>query len=291
MISSRELYNAPATSGQLVKFTLETGGTVIVTNKNLNSGPYTATILSFRGTLAEGETIQNSVESDFAPLTPSLVISNTQNGHVLTRGHYALLIGADASLTIWVNEVGEEPEPDTRIQDKLDYVLTQYRESPNLLGLMSTYLRQLNEVQDVLESIPEKFDLDNAVGEQLDIIGRWLGFPRCHNVPSPVPVFGFDCDGAYTGAYNIGGFCEGSLWIGCPGVSSFEVCITDDELYRNFLYVRRFQLLGDCDYRSFVTCIKILFGSAATYTQVGRVIKRFPRASAYRLRNHIFTGI
>lgn len=276
MIFSRELYNAPALNGQLVKFTLETGGTVVVTNKNLSGDPYSATIMAFRGTLDEGETIQSSIESEFVALTPTLLIDNNQNGHVLTKGHYALRIEQDASLTIWVNEVGEEPEPDTRIQDKLDRVLTQYRESPNLLGLMATYLTQLNEVEDVIASIESKFDIDTAVGEQLDIIGRWLGFPRCHNVPAPVPVFGFDCDGTYTGQYNIAGFCEGALWLGCPGVSSFEVCITDDELYRNFLYVRRYQLLGNNDYRSFVTCIKILFGSAATYTQTGRVIDVSP---------------
>ena len=275
MTAKQEIYNAPALAGQLIKFTLVDDADIIVTNKNLNGDPYSLTLMQFRTALPAGASVQDSDDSDFVELTPNIVFSNILNSFYLTRGNYALRVDSDASVTVWLNESGEQSDVDTRIDDKLSLVLTQYRESPNLLGMISTYLKEVTEVQDVIAEIPSKFDLDTAVGEQLTIIGRWLGFPRDHNVPAAVPVFGFVCDGQ-TSQYNLAGFCEGAEWLGCPGVSSFEVSITDDELYRNFLYVRRYQLLGYNDYRTFVICIKILFGAAATYNQAGRVIDVSP---------------
>jgi len=275
MASSREIYNSPAFAGQIIKFHLEDGGSLVVSNKLLNGDPYSATLMVFVGTLSAGQDINDAPDSEFLPISPSIVFDNNLNSLPLTDGYYALRVDLDGSLIVWVHEVGDTVVVDTRVQDKLDLVLTQYRESPNLLGLISTYLKQLNEAEDAIAGITEKFDLDTAVGDQLTIIGRWLGFPRCHNVPAGTPVFGFDCDG-FVSQYNIVGFCEEGLWLGCPGISSFEVCITDDELYRKFLYVRRYQLLGDNDYRTFVKCIRILFGTSATYVQTGRVIDVSP---------------
>ena len=163
----------------------------------------------------------------------------------------------------------------TSIQEKLDLVLTQYRESPNLLAIISTYLDQVRLAQLALCEIPDKFDLDTAVGDQLTILGKWLGFPRCHKIPTPVPVFGFECDGVIS-RYNLSGFCESAIWFGCDGLADLEVCINDDELYRKFLYVRRYQLQGKNDYLSFQACIEILFGVQATYTQSGRIITVSP---------------
>lgn len=271
----REIYNAPALAGQLIKFTLAENSEVVVTNKNLSGDPYSLTVMQFRKALGADDSVQNSDDSDFVELTPNIVFSNILNGVYLTKGNYALRVDSDASVTVWVNGSGGQVDVSTRIDEKLSLVLTQYRESPNLLGMMSAYLKQVIEVQDAIAEIPSKFDLDTAVGDQLTIIGRWLGFPRAHNVPSAVPVFGFECEGQ-TSQYNLAGFCEGALWLGCPGVSSFNVTIAEDELYRKFLYVRRYQLLGYNDYRTFVICIKILFGSAADYTQTGRIIDVSP---------------
>lgn len=271
----RGIYNAPAVAGQLIKFTLAENSEIVVTNKNLNGDPYSLTVMQFRKALGVDDSVQNSVDSDFVELTPNIVFSNILNGVYLTKGNYALRVDSDASVTVWVNGSGAQVDDNTRINDKLSLVLTQYRESPNLLGMMAAYLKQVIEVQDAIAEIPSKFDLDTAVGDQLTIIGRWLGFPRGHNVPSAAPIHGFICEGQ-TSPYNLSGFCEGGTWLGCPGSSSFEVFIDDDELYRRFLYVRRYQLLGHNDYRSFVICIKILFGAASSYTQTGRVIDVSP---------------
>lgn len=267
--------NSPAQAGEIIKFTLESDGAVVVTNRNLGASDYDLRIMTLRRSLVDPSDINQSSDDDFVDMTPSLSLNNELNNHFLTKGHYALRFTSDSNVTIFLTTTGVQEVSDNRVSDKLGLVLTQYRESPNLLGMMRAYLNQLLEVKDVLNGIPEKFDIDVAVGDQLTIVGRWLGFPRCHNVPSAIPIFGFECGGR-TSTYRLSGFCEQALWLDCPDVSSFEVCITDDELYRRLLYVRRYQLLGLCDYRSFVFCIIILFGSEASYTQTGRVIDVSP---------------
>lgn len=270
-MSVKFLLDGPVFAGTFVKFRLDETGTVFVTNKNLGSDPYSAAILAYRKGWSAQDDIEGASDLDFVELQPNLTLSNDRNSQILTSGYYAVRVDTDGVLTAALLYSGELAPPDTRKQDSLNRVLTQYRESPNLLGMISVYTKQACLAEDEIKAIPSKFDIDTAVGDQLTIIGRWLGFPRCHNVPAPVPVFGFECDGQ-SFPYNIGGFCENALWLGCPDVASFEVCINEDDLYRRFLYVRRYQLLGMNDYRTFSLCINVLFGSDATFSQVGRII-------------------
>lgn len=79
-------------------------------------------------------------------------------------------------------------------------------------------------VQDVLKSLVSKFDIDTAVGVQLDVIGLWVGFSR--NVKTPLGVyFTFDFGGL--------GFDEG-FWKG-PYDPDDGLVSMDDETYRTML--------------------------------------------------------
>src|ERR1700754_4525413 len=95
----------------------------------------------------------------------------------------------------------------TFVEAGVDRVLTQYRESPKLLHTMRTYLGQAWQVSQAICNLPNYFSLDTAVGDQLTIIGKWMGFPRCHCVCDVQPVFGFSC-GPSTDTRPIVGFCE-----------------------------------------------------------------------------------
>lgn len=269
------LIDGPVISGDLIKFEVTSLGSILVANKGNSADDFSLQLMTHRRNFSSSSNIAGANDEDFVDMMPSLVINQDRNSQAITPGFYALRALQDGNLRITLFDEGEELPPDTRKHDALSKVLTQYRESPRLLGMIEAYLKGVCEVEDELKTMAAKFDIDVAVGEQLTIVGRWLGFPRCHNVPTAIPVFGFECDGV-SSDYNLAGFCEGALWIGCPGVSSFEVCINDDDLYRNFLYVRRYQLLGYNDYRTFVFCIRILFGTAATFTQSGRIINVNP---------------
>jgi hypothetical protein len=124
---------------------------------------------------------------------------------------------------------------DVQVEAEINHVLTQYRESPNLLFVIRNMLRQVAEAGDSICNLPEWFDLDHAVGDQLTLIGKRLGFPRCHCVCVQPPVFGFDCEGGGTFGQPIVGFCEIGSWADCADGGIAEICIDDDDIYRRFL--------------------------------------------------------
>lgn len=136
-------------------------------------------------------------------------------------------------------EIGQE-----FIETRIDRVLTQYRESPRLLGVARHGLEQRRQAAEAIRDAPEHFDILTAQGDQLTIVGKWLGFPRCHCVCVSPPVFGFPCPpGEGDPNVTIVGLCEGGVFDGCFEGGSGEICIDDDEVYRGYLLARRYQML------------------------------------------------
>lgn len=158
------------------------------------------------------------------------------------------------------------------VEPRIDRVLTQYRESPKLLHLIRNYLRQVEIIEQTITGIPDYFDLDSAVGDQLTLIGKRLGFPRRHCVCQSQPVFGFACDG--TDSETVFGFCVNADWFACANMGVTDVSIDDDEMYRKFLYVRRYQILNLYDRQSLTDALRILWGPTAKIMDQrnGRVI-------------------
>lgn len=155
-------------------------------------------------------------------------------------------------------------DPLEMVEERIDRVLTQYRESPNLLFMLRTYLGEAANLYNEICSLPEFFQIETAVGDQLTLIGKRLGWPRCHCACITLPVFGFECEG-FVSDKILAGFCDpNSTWAGCAdeyGVG--DICINDDELYRKFLMVRRYQFLALFDRQSLNEAIKIMFGDDA----------------------------
>ncbi len=166
------------------------------------------------------------------------------------------------------------PSPGVLVEERIDRVLTQYRESPKLLHLLRTYMRQVDEVVRTACALPTFFDLDTAVGDQLTLLGKRLGWPRCHCVCSTQPVFGFECEGV-PNAVPISGFCDDNqTWLECDPFGTSDLCITDDAVYRLFLKVRRYQMLALFDLQSLTEAVRIFFGPTASVLDagVGRVV-------------------
>lgn len=148
------------------------------------------------------------------------------------------------------------------VEPRIDRVLTQYRESPRLLHVIRTALRQVQEAAGAIDAIPSFFDIESAIGDQLTLIGKALGWPRTHCICDVQPVFGFECDGVFN--QEIAGFCdENSTWAACDALGFSDITLTDDELYRKFLKVRRYQFLGLFDRGSLTEAIQTLWGEAA----------------------------
>lgn len=155
------------------------------------------------------------------------------------------------------------------IEERIDEALTQYRESPNLLFLLRTYLGAVVDTYQQICGLPEKFDLDTAVGDQLTLLGKRLGFPRCHCVCTAQPVFGFVCEGVVP-LQPIAGFCSSnSTWAGCGEFGTGDICLNEDELYRRFLKSRAYQAAGLLDRDNLELAIKELFGPTGTLMDAG----------------------
>lgn len=163
--------------------------------------------------------------------------------------------------------------PDLMIEERIDRVLTQYRESPKLLHVLRTYMSQVVDISQAICDLPTRFNLDTATGDQLTLLGKRLGWPRCHCICSIAPVFGFACEGEVN-LRPIVGFCDpNSSWENCDdGVS--DICLNDDETYRKFLKVRRYQFLNLYDLTSLEESLRIFFGAnaAVMYAGQGRVV-------------------
>lgn len=161
------------------------------------------------------------------------------------------------------------PEPGELVENEIDRVLTQYRESPNLLHVIRTMLRQVETAYFSVCDLPSFFEIDTAVQDQLTLIGKRLGWPRCHCVCTVQPVFGFACEGVPS-EYPLAGFCEDGTWLNCADVfGTGTVCINDDEVYRGFLRARRYQILSFYDIQSLTEAIQTLWGATATVLDAG----------------------
>lgn len=154
----------------------------------------------------------------------------------------------------------------------INKIADQYRESPNLIGLIKNYLQQPAILQQVIFYSLYKFDLDKAVGDQLTIIGRLLGWPRFHCRGQRRPIFGFECeinDEDCPPTQPIGGFCEDAEW-DCPGGPEYiPYTFTDDDLYRGFVKARRWMVFGEYAHDGLAQSVRDVFGNQAAILEDG----------------------
>jgi hypothetical protein len=69
------------------------------------------------------------------------------------------------------------------LDDYLSLVTSQHKHRPRFMAVMEALLTPLCEVDDLLQSMRTAFDLDSAVGVQLDKTGEWIGRSRNLSLP------------------------------------------------------------------------------------------------------------
>lgn len=80
------------------------------------------------------------------------------------------------------------------LDDYLNLITSEHRSKPNFIAMASASLNVCLQAQDVLSSMIPAFDVDVAVGDQLDIIGQWVGISR--NLAIPITGVYFSWDGS-----------------------------------------------------------------------------------------------
>lgn len=107
------------------------------------------------------------------------------------------------------------------LEDYTDLVTSEHRGKPNFFSMLGMALQPFVDGINVLQSMPSRFDVDSAAGEQLDFVGQWVGLSRNLRTPIADVYFAFDTPGL--------GFDEG-VWFS-PGDPAEGVIMLDDVTY------------------------------------------------------------
>lgn len=70
-----------------------------------------------------------------------------------------------------------------------EYVPSQYREKDKFITFCKIFLIGLILIGDRIDSLANKYNIDEAVGKQLDDLGAWFGVSRTISIPIPNPFF------------------------------------------------------------------------------------------------------
>ena len=117
------------------------------------------------------------------------------------------------------------PIPAGNVGEYLALVTSQHASKPNFLATLSVLLQPLADLQITYGAIPSSFDLDTAIGSQLDATGEWVGISRNLEIALSNTWFSWDTDGL--------GWDEASWWD--PSQPSDETISLPDDSYRTLL--------------------------------------------------------
>jgi len=80
----------------------------------------------------------------------------------------------------------------TDINQYLGLVPSENKEKTKFIALLTTLLNPLIDGQNIALDVVNKYDLDQAYGKQLDVVGEWVGQSRTLSDNIEFKFFGFD---------------------------------------------------------------------------------------------------
>lgn len=101
-------------------------------------------------------------------------------------------------------------------------ITSEHADKSKFIEMISASFQPFADLTDLYRQVPTLYDVDFAVGEQLDIIGEWVGRNRNLSVPVVGVYFAFDTPGL--------GFDQG-VWLG-PYDSPTGVVSLSDQYFR-----------------------------------------------------------
>ena len=113
------------------------------------------------------------------------------------------------------------------LADYLALITSWHSDKPRFVNTVAVLLQPMLDAQEMLQKLTSDFNLDTAIGVQLDMVGQWIGRTRYVKQPIAGLYFSFDTPEARVG------FDEG-VWMG-PYNSVDGVQALDDDTYRTVL--------------------------------------------------------
>lgn len=142
--------------------------------------------------------------------------------------------------------------------DYTGLITSEHADKSKFMAMVGAVAGMFADSQNFLASLTPAFDLDTAIGAQLDVLGIWIGVSRRIAVPIANVYFSWDTAGV--------GWDQG-VWKGTfdPGSS---ISVLDDDTYRLVLRAK----IGANNWDgSIITAAPILseiFGDSGTYVQI-----------------------
>ena len=118
------------------------------------------------------------------------------------------------------------------------FLIKQYYEKPKANAEIRNLLVDWQQIGDFIRYFGEDFDIDNAKGSVLDLIGRIVGLPRQVNSIVPVVYFGFDSNPNSRGFSSISNPERGSAAFFRVGQEVYTPYQLQDPEYRKFLKIK-----------------------------------------------------
>lgn len=138
------------------------------------------------------------------------------------------------------------------IDKYLGLITAFYRDKPKFSGMTRAVSQCFVDAQAAFASMVPGYDLDGAVGVQLDAVGLWVGISRRVQTPLEGVYFSLDVGGL--------GFEEG-VWKG-PFDPDSGVTVLDDDTYRLLIRAKIGANHWDGTLEGSAAILRLIFGNA-----------------------------
>lgn len=144
------------------------------------------------------------------------------------------------------------------IETYLEHISSYFRGKPKFTAAVSAAVQPFVDAQNFLLTLPDAFDLDLAIGVQLDRVGLWVGETRYVNTPLENVYFSWSTPGL--------GWSQGN-WQG-PFDPTTGITTLDDESFRVLIRAKIAANTWDGTMGSLPSILAIVFPLIATQTIV-----------------------
>ena len=146
--------------------------------------------------------------------------------------------------------------------DSYTGLITAYHSTrPKFRATIEITLKPLVDLQNFLADMPRQFDVDEAVGVQLDKVGEWIGRSRVLSYALPRLYFTFD-DTIERG------WDSGLWWDGTPMRTEYGIYSLDDFHYRGLLKAKIAANNWDGSIAGAAAAYEAFLGSGGTWAYI-----------------------
>lgn len=114
------------------------------------------------------------------------------------------------------------------INDYLNLITSEHSDKPKFMAMIEAMVQPFVDIQNVLYTFSNAYDLDQAEGKQLDVIGEWVGISR--DVKTPL-------EGVYFALDTVGVGLDEGVWLG-PYDDPNGLTTIPDEFYKLMIFAK-----------------------------------------------------